>query len=75
LLTTLRDVHFIFDATMDSSSYYEVVNRFTDYELLFYRMVFDIKSGKFVNSSFDNYLHLFNLRERFVLPQIDKTVH
>jgi len=75
LLTTLRDVHFVLDAPMDSSSYYEVVNGFTDHELSFYRMVFDVESGKFGNSFFDNYLHLFNLRERFVLPQIDKTVH
>lgn len=49
LLTTLRDVHFIFDAPMDSSSYYEVVNGFTDHELSFYRMVFDVESGKFGN--------------------------
>jgi hypothetical protein len=75
LLTTLRDVHFVLDAPMDSSSYYEVVNGFTDHELSFYRMVFDVESGEFGNSFFDNYLHLFNLRERFVLPQIDKTVH
>ncbi|CAF1034286.1 unnamed protein product [Adineta steineri] len=44
LSTTLRDVHFTFDAPFNSSSYYEVVNSFTNHELSFYRMVFDFEN-------------------------------
>ncbi|CAF0910062.1 unnamed protein product [Adineta steineri] len=44
LSTTLRDVHFTFDAPFNSSSYYEVVNSFTNHQLSFYRMVFDVEN-------------------------------
>ncbi|CAF3858132.1 unnamed protein product, partial [Rotaria sordida] len=43
LSTTLCDVHFTFDAPMCCSSYYKVVNGFTDHGLSFYRMVFDVE--------------------------------
>ncbi|CAF5125522.1 unnamed protein product, partial [Rotaria sp. Silwood1] len=43
LSTTLCDVYFTFDAPMCSSSYYKVVNGFTDHGLSFYRMVFDVE--------------------------------
>ncbi|CAF4198862.1 unnamed protein product [Rotaria sp. Silwood2] len=43
LSTTLCDVYFTFDAPMCRSSYYKVVNGFTDHGLSFYRMVFDVK--------------------------------
>ncbi|CAF3854305.1 unnamed protein product [Rotaria sp. Silwood1] len=43
LSTTLCDVYFTFDAPMCRSSYYKVVNGFTDHGLSFYRMVFDVE--------------------------------
>ncbi|CAF0890764.1 unnamed protein product [Adineta steineri] len=43
LSTTLSDVYFTFAAPMRRSSYYKVVNDFTNHSLSFYRMVFDVE--------------------------------
>jgi hypothetical protein len=49
LSTTLCDVHFTFDASVCSSSYYNVVFGFFNHGLSFYRMVFHVEDGKFLD--------------------------
>jgi hypothetical protein len=48
LSTLLRYIHFTFNTPIHSSSYLKMLNTFTDHQLSFYSMVFDVKIGKFI---------------------------
>ncbi|CAF3941158.1 unnamed protein product [Rotaria sp. Silwood1] len=43
LPTSLRYIHFTFDTPINSSSYLKMLNTFTDHQLSFYSMVFDVE--------------------------------
>jgi hypothetical protein len=52
LSTSLRYIHFTLNTPMYSSSYLKMLNTFTDHQLSFYSMVFDVEDGMFINIIF-----------------------
>jgi hypothetical protein len=48
LSTSLRYIHITCDTSSESSSYFEILNTFTDHQLSFYSMAFDVKDSKFI---------------------------